>query len=290
MPLLTIADLDQPQAVLEPLLLMVRELSSIYYDFIDRDQNEGYKYTVQIFGGSSKARKPGIHASEISKCERVMVYSLMETERKPNEEGIATNMLMRFKLGHAVHAMVQNDWHRIAKENPNIEFDDEVRIHPGLGGKAEEWNLMSSCDGVVTILRDGVPQVRLGVEIKTESGPQFDKLRKPRADHLEQVCHYMAALDLPLMWTFYYNKSNSNITNSQNPWIFPFDKALWEDGLEMRFARAQHQADTKTLPDRKEGMQCDWCSYGHTCKPDRLTRRKKAHKPVQISRGMGAKR
>lgn len=284
--LLTIRDLDQSDEKLAPFMEMAEQLSGIYYDFIKEDQNEAYKYEVNIFGGSSKERKPGIHASEISKCERIMVYSLMATDRIPNTTSVNINMLMRFRLGHAVHAMVQNDWHRIAKVDDNIQFADEVKIHPGLGGKAEEWELMSSCDGVVTILRGGIPQVRVGVEIKTESGPQYDKLKKVRPDHEEQTCLYMAALDLPLMWTFYYNKSNSNITNSHNPWLYTFNTKLWEDQLEMRFARAQHMAETKELPDRKEGMQCSWCAYGHTCKPKYL----KSKMPTQISRGMGAKR
>lgn len=292
MKLLRIVDLDQPKPSLRPILALVHELHDIYYDFIRHDQDESYSYEVNIFGGSSKARPPGIHASEISKCERVMVYSLMGTERRPDPLTTDVNMLTRFKLGHAVHSMLQNDWHRIAqKSDGRITFEDEVKIHPELGGKAEEWNLMSHCDGVITIWTDpdddGVrePYVRIGLEIKTESGPQYDKLRKPRTDHLEQTCHYMAALDLPLMWVFYYNKSNSDTTKPQDPWLFQFDKKLWEDVLELRFARAQHMAENKELPPRSEGMPCSWCAYSYTCKPKKLQHKR----PVQINRGMRRK-
>jgi hypothetical protein len=192
-------------------------------------------------------------------------------------------MQMRFSIGHAVHAMVQNDWHRIAaKSNGTIQFVDEVKIHPGLGGKAAEWTLSSSCDGIITILRDEVPVVRMGLEIKTESEKQFDGLRGPRPDHREQTCLYMAALDLPLMWTLYYNKSNSSISPSKYPYMFPFDRELWDNELEVRFALAQHMAESNQLPDRDEGMQCDWCPFSYTCNPNRFSN----SKVTSISKGM----
>lgn len=284
MPLLTISDLSQPQQQLAPYIELATSMSQMYFDHVARDQEEGYSYTVTV--GGSKGRVPGIHASEISKCMKLLVYSIMGFERKIDVETVDVNMLMRFKVGTALHAMLQNDWHRIAAKSSNrIHFQDEVKINPALGGPALLWNLHSSCDGIVTFLNDtGYPILRVGLEIKTESDGQFEKLRQPREDHKEQTNLYMAALDLPLMWVLYYNKSNSNITTSYPPYLFQFDKKLWETQLEMRFAKAQHYAEIKQLPQGTEGQPCGWCPYSYDCKPSIL--KPQGSKRLPIAQGM----
>ena len=271
MPLLTRADLNT-QTTDEKFrcLQLANSLLPLYHDYIANDRTDTYSYNVEIFG--ERTRSSGIHASEISACRRKVVYSLLGTEGKPDVENANVNMHMRFRIGHAVHAMIQNDWHRIAAGNANIVFEDEVKISPSLGGPALDWNLHSSCDGVIGILEDTVLQVRVGLEIKTIADKGYSSLRAPSIDHQEQTCIYMAALDLPLMWTLYYNKSNSNITPSLHPFLFAFDWKLWED-IEMRCAYLLHMAEIRQLPDKEEGMHCDWCPYSYTCKPNILTRR-----------------
>ena len=269
MPLLTISDLNQPQQQLTPYLELANRLSQMYFDYIQSVQDESYKYTVEVFG--SAGRKNGIHASEMSNCLRLMVYSLMNTQRWSDPSSTDVNMLMRFNLGTAVHAMVQNDWHRIAAKTGGwLHFQDEVPISPEFGGMAAKWGLHSSCDGVFTFLDpQSHPILRVGLEIKTESGPQFEKLKAPRDYHREQTTLYQAALDVPLMWVFYYNKSNSNITTSYAPYLYQFDPKLWEK-LEARFAQAYQLAHAQQLPDRSEGMHCKWCPFSYTCQPAAL--------------------
>jgi len=268
--LLSIADLNQQPEVLEPYILKAQSLSAMYYQHIAADQNETYSYAVDIWG--SKGRKQGIHASEISKCMRQIVYCILGTERQPPVQGADVNMLMRFRLGTAIHAMLQNDWHRIAaKSGGQLEFQDEVRVSPKLGGLAALWNIRSSGDGVFTFLdSSGYPEVRIGLEIKSASPDEFAKLKGPQSDHLEQTNVYMAALDLPLMWVLYYNKGNSNITESYSPWLFKFDANKWNYDLEIRFARCTHMAQEGELPERTEGMHCRWCSFASSCCPNIL--------------------
>lgn len=269
MPLLSISDLNQPQQELAPYLELAGTLSQMYFDHVVSSQDKAYKYEVEVFGSAGRAN--GIHASEISNCLKLMVYSLMDVQRWSDPSTADGNMLMRFALGTAVHSMVQNDWHRIAAQSGGrLAFEDEVRIHPKLGGAAAEWDLHSSCDGIFTFFDEhGHAIMRVGLEIKTESDKQYDKLHEPRGYHKEQTTLYQAALDLPLMWTFYYNKSNSNITTSFAPFIFQFDAKLWEQ-LEMRFAKAHHMASIKQLPQGTEGMHCKWCPYSYACKPQIL--------------------
>ena len=194
---------------------------------------------------------------------------------------IYSNMLMRFRIGHAVHAMLQNDWHRIADMTSNIDFVDEVKISPSTSTVAKELDIYSSSDGIFTFLKDKKPFIRVGLEIKTTSPNVFDKLNKPYPEHIEQSIMYMACLDLPVMWLLYYNKGNSNITTPYTPWLFQFDERLW-NRIQMRIVKAEHNARTKQLPERDEGMQCKWCPYAYTCQPISL----KAKRPTRISPGM----
>jgi CRISPR/Cas system-associated exonuclease Cas4 (RecB family) len=278
MSLVSIADLKQSEQVLNAHIERVQGLSKRYYDYIAADPG-GFKYEVEI--GSELKRAPGVHASELSKCQRRLVYSMSGAEKKVDSKR-DTNMLMRFRIGHAVHAMLQNDWHRIAGMTPDLLFEDEVKISPKTSEVAKELDITSSCDGIITLLNEGgEAEIRCGLEIKTASPKSFDKLKKPEPDHVEQCMTYMACLDLPLMWVFYYNKGNSNITTPYAPWLFKFDERVW-DKIQMRVAKAEGNVSTGALPDREEGMQCKWCPYTHTCQPDII----KSRQPMRISPGM----
>jgi len=116
----------------------------------------------------------------------------------------------------------------------------------------------------------GETYLRVGVEIKTKSGPEYEKLTAPEPDHLEQTMIYMAALDLPLMWLLYYNKSNCNYTSTAPPYLFKFDRSMWEGKLLPRFLMFNQKADTSDLPSPVEGFYCQWCPYTWTCNPASL--------------------
>lgn len=238
------------------------ELSSFYRAWKAQDTG-GYEFTVDVPG--SETRAPGIHASELS-CQLKLVYNLMGVEKRPETGNIG--MQMRFNAGHAIHGLLQTQFHLMAKWfNGPILFEDEVGIHPDIGGVAATYTMYSSCDGVFTFVHDGVAYLRIGLEIKTESDKQFDKLAKPRDYHMEQVNMYMKALDLPLMWLLYYNKSNSVFTPSSPPWLFQFDDNLWTKTVEPKVAGAHRHVRAGTFPPRSEGFYCQWCPFAYTCKP-----------------------
>jgi len=273
--LLTISDLDQPFENIKPYIDRAQSLGQMYFDYIT-NVDETQRYEVVDF--SSHGRAVGIHASEMTKCFRQLVFSIAGVERKILPEQVDTNMQMRFKLGTAVHAMIQSDWKRIAdRSNGLLEFRDEVKIDPKLQQISAEWNLHSSADGEF-ILNESFdkkrPLVKVGLEIKTEADDGFGKLKQPRPEHREQTCLYMAALDLPLMWLMYYNKNNSNITTPYAPFLLKFDKDLWEN-LLIRFAKATHMASMGQVPDPQEGHYCKWCSFAWWCQPKALKVRKK---------------
>lgn len=278
MPLLTINDLNQPLKEVLKYVDMANGLSNVYIDYITNSQEDDQSYKTEVFG--TKGRSKGVHASEISKCNRALVLGIMGIERKVDTSNNDINMLMRFKVGHAVHSMLQNDWKQIAKKSKGlITFKDEVKIEPGNSEIAKLWNIHSRCDGIITCYGDynkTSPQIRVGLEIKTISDDGYSKLKAPQADHLEQTTLYMKALDLPLMWICYYNKNNSNFTPSHNPFLFTFDKNVWDNILEMRIAKCTYLADTNNIPDCTEGIHCRWCSFSWHCKPPLLTKHRKS--------------
>jgi len=249
-------------------LKLLDQLRFRYMRMIEQ-RDEPISYQVDIKADSDRA--PGIHASEVSKCMRALSYAIRGTEKRKNPSN--TNIRMRFGIGHAVHAMLQNDLHLLAKREADLSFKDEVPISPAIGGAAEIWNIQSSCDGILQFHEGDSettePFLRVGLEIKTESDKRFAKLVEPREDHYKQACVYMHCLDLPLMWMLYYNKSNSSYTPAKPPWLFQYNPQTWSK-LERRMAEATASAYGGVLPDREESFECSWCPYAWTCGPGYL--------------------
>lgn len=222
---------------------------------------------------SGSDRAPGIHASEISGCPRRLVYSIMGTTRKP--EPLDAVWHRRFNTGHAIHQMLQKEFHQMAQSSGGrIGFVDEVTITPERQEVAKQWVIRSSCDGLFTVTEKDGKSWRMLLEIKTASPMEFEKLRRPKLEHIEQAHVYMACLGVPVTWMLYWNKGNQNITGTNNPeFLVKFDKTIWS-GLEQRFQQAHTDAFKKNLPDRQESIACEFCAFSYTCNPKYLKRRK----------------
>jgi len=263
------------------------ELSK-FYDAWKAQDNGGYKYEVNVTG--SEGRKPGIHASELS-CQRRLTYSLMNTDRRPPTGPSIVNMRRRFNVGHALHAMTQHEFKLMcAWLRGSIEFTDEVGIYPELGGVAQQYIMYSSADGIFSFIHEGFTYLRVGVEIKTESEKEYDKMVKPRDEHLEQTCMYMKSLDLPLLWFVYYNKSNSNFTPSSPPYLIQFDRTLWDKKVEPRIVGAHQFAQSGQLPDRTEAFYCRWCPFSWHCQPPSVNQKRNSLGPASVAQQPGALR
>lgn len=268
MQLLTIKDLlEGDPAEVDSMVARASGISETYENYFAEDE------------GDSHTRAPGLHASEISGCERKAVYSLMAT---PRIEQSAPVWRRRFKIGHAIHKMFQDDLERMAgKKRYFIDFVPEVRVHPCMEQPlAAKWDIHSHTDGIFTVREseDGPPLYRVILEIKSEAPASYEKLQAIKDEHVEQAHVYMACLDVPLTWFLYYNKGNQNFTPSTNPNFFlRFNPKTWEK-LEERFERMHVAALNNTLPDRKEGLPCEFCAFSHVCKPN-YTLRQGGHAP-----------
>ncbi len=266
MPLLTIRDLLEGDiAEVEECLIKASDISNLYEQYLAGD------------GGDSHTRSPGIHASEISGCSRRLVYSIMGEKRV---ERSAPVWKKRFKIGHAIHAMLQKDFKYLSRSTGFVlEFNDEIKVDPRLQPLAQKWDIHSHCDGIFTVRQyiNGPELIRIGLEIKSESPDGFEKLTKPKPEHVEQAHVYMACLDLPLMWFLYWNKGNQNYTpTTDQRFLIKFDPKIWAK-LEQRFEVAHQFAALNQLPDREEGTLCEFCAFSHVCNPMHLQKISKGH-------------
>ena len=248
-------------------------------------------------------RPAGVHASEVSGCKRKLVYTMRGTAK---EDRASVAWKQRFKVGQALHDIMQADLHSMAKQsNGFITFEDEVRISPDTHTIAAKWGIHSSADGVLTFYEkkpidskafgqwaEGdvdcrTPIRRILVEIKSKAPDAFDKLRAPESDHIDQATVYMACLNIPLTWYMYWNKGDQTITPSAGPFLQPFDPKRWAK-IEERMAEAWDYLEKEELqgklPDSKkdEGVLCEFCPYSWTCQPGYLNNRGKrmTHLPV----------
>jgi len=256
MSLLSIADLQNtPAEDQEVCLLLTRRLSHTYDRFVEEESD-------------SHLRAPGVHASELS-CLRKVCYSLSGTNNVPSPLGLEWKR--RFKIGHAIHEMFQRDFLRMAKRpDLEIQFQEEVAIHPGMSPMAKQWQIFSHADGLFNIMDRTTPLVRLVLEIKSESPQGYSKLTAPKEQHVEQAHVYMKCLDAPLTWFLYYNKGNQNYTGTDNPsFLIRYSETIWQR-IETRIRRAWDHNQRSVAPSREEGVQCQFCDYSWVCKPECL--------------------
>jgi hypothetical protein len=283
MALASIADLNGPIAEVTKRIEQAKKLSLYYDDYVALDQD-----------GADRA--PGIHASEIYPCLRKPVYSLTGVPRKP---AVPKFWKQRFKVGKAIHLMLQEDFHKMSKRSAKneamrvaaamaaemdcyIEFQDEVPVGPEHQEIAKFWNIHSSADGVFTfrLKTTGEIVLRVGLEIKSEAMDGYDKLKEPKPEHVRQAHVYMATLDLPLMWFLYMNKNNQNNTPSSAPWLVTWQPKIWEE-LEVRFRVVHDFARGGTIPERTEGIWCEFCPWRYHCQPNNMVKASQRPAPVR---------
>ena len=275
--LVTIADLNQVDRAREGIEL-AKQLSLLYDEYVNTEDDTAPAPPP----GPPRPRLAGIHASEFSKCIRQMTYSLLAY---PKKSSVNKFWRQRFKVGHAIHDMVQTDYERMAARTRNVErqktkgrewsldFEREVQVSQTLQLVAKELRLEGHADGVFTfrqgLFREGEkapPRLRVLSEIKTESPKEFEKLVRPRDEHIAQAHIYMAALDIPLTWFFYFSKGTQNNTNSEAPWLTVFNPDVWRD-CERKCRMGLNFFERKELGPREESIGCQFCSYAWNCQP-----------------------
>lgn len=228
------------------------DLEAAYVEWVDTEAHDD--------------RRGHFHPSAVGMCARRGVYEYIKT---PREFMHSTNEMEIFRMGHAIHALVQNilsDLERVLTPKgikyrfiPEIPYDkntDTLFLDFGIGG---------TCDGLLELEGPGWSQ-RGVVEIKTSKSELFNKLREPKPDHQMQANLYAFRFDTPIIYYWYYNKDCSE----RKVFTRTADTAVLDKAIQ-RFADQKAHVDAGTLPEREESFyMCPRCEYGHVCKPDTL--------------------
>lgn len=259
--LLSIEDLKLPGA--DQVLTLMSKLSSRY----DRFLVEGPDH--------HNDRPPGLHASEINPCALKAYFTMTGKEKKVIRKH--SKWRKRFEHGTAIHEMIQKNFEQMADLSDGmLKFENEVKINPGTSVLAHRYNIYSHCDGVFTFYKKGdngskVPFGKLALEIKSASPSDYEKITKPKTEHVEQGHVYMACLDVPAIYYMYFNKGNENIKPSNGKFIVTFNRPLWCK-LEKKFDGWYDLIEGGRKPDKTESIVCEFCPYSWTCKPAYLDR------------------
>lgn len=253
------------------------DLEAAYVKWVETEREGGHD------------RSGVFHPSAVGMCPRRNVYEYIRTPRK---EAAGAADLEIFRIGHAVHHIIQtiiSDLDRILTPQgieftfrPEIPFDrnNDLLFHDfGIGGTA---------DGLLELHHTRLGWRQRGVlEIKSISDDGFNKLRGPKKDHLMQANLYAFRFDTPILWFWYYNKNNSQ----RKVYRCAADDAILDEAIATFAAQKEH-VDNGTLPDRKESYyMCPRCEYAWTCEPKTLNNIRAQQQIVKISsKGFGNKR
>lgn len=250
-------------------------------------QMKGWVYEVQ-----EERNNADIHASQIHKCLKALVYSCTD---KVNEgkRNVSAEARLTFDHGHSLHHMLQGYGKKGAWGAP-IDYSSEVAILPDADEaerkgervleEAIKYQVRSSVDAVlwsyiVHNVRDlGSVNIRLLHEYKSIHPGRIKKggglyggfadLQSPQISHKQQAHIYMQCLNIPLTVFLYYNKGDDTIAE----FVMPYDPIMW-GFIKKKILKVHDYADSNQLPPWHEtsaildSSECNYCEYAHICNP-----------------------
>lgn len=246
----------------------VFDLEAAYVEWVDTEPQDD--------------RRGHFHPSAVGMCSRRGVY---EYNRAPRVFEHSTNEMEVFRLGHAIHHIVQtiiSDLDRVlTPRGIDFVFRPEIPFDPETDSLYLDFGIGGTCDGLLELScpSEGWSQ-RSVIEIKSSKDELFKDLRTGKPDHKMQANLYAFRFDTPIIYYWYYNKNNSERK------VYPTlaDDVVLGKAIE-RFAMQKAHVDAGTLPDREESFyMCPRCEYGHLCKPDTLQRIRDKKSLIQVQK------
>lgn len=211
-------------------------------------------------------RYPGIHPSQLPHPCLLKIY--WEMEGREAREKHEARALFTFDIGHAVHHMLQS-YGQLGAWGSLYTPEAKIRTQP----LAEELFIVGSADADSILIIDDIPNApiyELGVihEYKTIKKENFEKLTRPKPEHLRQASSYGALLDRPVVVYLYVNKNDSNMSD------FPvqYDYALWKP-MEEKARLLLGYYDREQEPPATVGYHCQQCPYAYGCAALKATQR-----------------
>lgn len=216
-------------------------------------------------------RYPGIHPSQIP--HQCMLKIFWDMLGEPAERKHEARMQLVFDFGTALHKLFQSYGARGAW---GPHYRKEAVISSEHQQLAADLMLEGHADADTIAVLDDIPNssviYEVGVvhEYKSINAAGFEKLTRPKPDHVTQATFYAAALNRPVVAYLYMNKNDSNLAD------FPlqFNQEIWASisnkaGILGRYMRdydaAVEAGTTPVLPDASPGFHCKECGYANRC-------------------------
>lgn len=187
-----------------------------------------------------------VHPSSAHRCRLKLYYDVLA--EIPGEEEISPELQFIFDIGHAIHATIQKALHRAL---PN-SFTDEVTVD-----LPESFIENGHADGVVE-----QPDHTYVIEIKTISGDGYDKLSKPKEEHILQASIYARALNVPFLCFLYVNKA----TGAMKQFPMVYDERVYQNWRRDKIEPIEKALELGTEPVADAGKyECSGCGYREFC-------------------------
>jgi CRISPR/Cas system-associated exonuclease Cas4 (RecB family) len=205
-------------------------------------------------GGSSLCKKYTMG------CGRLLYYRYTkeppELREKPKTKRI-------FDLGKEVHNLVQTYLENISEKSKFLSFEREVPIDWDTSKLAEEYEIASTMDGILTVSvmahKINIPFI---VEIKSMSTHQFKTLTSALDYNILQLNVYMALSGIHRGILLYVDKNTGDLKEYPQA----FDQDMW-DATVAKIEYVRTCAKTGDIPPKETNFFCSDCKYFHICKP-----------------------
>ncbi len=187
-----------------------------------------------------------VHPSSAHRCRLKLYYDVLA--EMESEEEISPELQFIFDVGHAIHATIQKSLHRALPGG----FTEEVTVD-----LPESFIENGHADGVVE-----QPDHTYVIEIKTISGDGYDKLSKPKEEHILQASIYCRALNVPFMCFLYVNKA----TGAMKQFPMVYDERVYQNWRRDKIEPIEKALETGTEPIADAGKyECSGCGYRENC-------------------------
>lgn len=214
------------------------------------------------------SRQGYFHPSEVGYCRRKSVYGFIRAPFIPTLDPESVEI---FDLGHAVHELVGRKLQDVGRvlrpKNIGYSFRAEVPFDPAWDTLFSDLGIGGTADGIIEIWTDTWKQ-RSILEAKSINKEGFERLSKPKHEHLMQAHLYAYRFDCPIIYNWYYCKDNSK----RRVYASSFNVTVFNQAIEY-FEKLRVHVEAGTLPERDEDFfECPRCQYRMVCQPEQLAR------------------
>jgi hypothetical protein len=218
---------------------------------------------VNLFASSESddEREKGVHPSTLARCVR---QAAMELEGIPRTNTQIPDAVRRAaEMGKALHARIQDDFIRSAKNSKLFTFEKEVPLDPK-HQDVMRYELRGKSDGLLVYRGE-----RMGLEIKGLGVDVYALVHQSTLlpgsvipeSHLLQASVYQHCLDFKAMWFLYVKRE----TLLSTPFVVRIPDQYWQAMRRRAMLVLEMALKDLMPPGTSNAYDCTMCAYRPTC-------------------------